>query len=379
MSSFASHDTTVSREWMKRPDDQRFTSLEGLSLALHDRKNNMVTHTNMDPRSLSVVLNEGGDDLRLLAPGIDGAELTSWSFGQLAQRAKAPAAYLRGLPVELAAECLNHGLVTGDGDIVAPYIYEGAYTKQLRAATSPTYGRIYDADVVKAVMHLNARDGGRWKVPGVLNWGALQHNPHVDVTKENTTLYASDRDVFLFLVDDLHPVQVGTLPNGQPDMMFRGFYVSNSEVGSASFTLATMYMRAVCQNRILWGVEGKQELTFRHTSGAPDRFLREVGNRLSSFAEMSSTALVDGVNKAKENVLPTDRPEQIRWVIRETGITQARAAAVLNAVELEEGHPATSVWDVAQGLTAVARRIPRQDERIQLERTAKTLLDAVTK
>jgi hypothetical protein len=28
----------------------------------------------------------------------------------------------------------------------------------------------------------------------------MTHNPFVDVTKDTTTLYASDRDVFLFLV-----------------------------------------------------------------------------------------------------------------------------------------------------------------------------------
>ena len=34
------------------------------------------------------------------------------------------------------------------------------------------------------------------------------------MTKETTTLYASDRDVFLFLVDDLNPTAAGLLPDG---------------------------------------------------------------------------------------------------------------------------------------------------------------------
>ena len=38
----------------------------------------------------------------------------------------------------------------------------------------------------------------RWKVPGVLDWSTMTHNPFVDVSKDSTTLYASDRDVFLF-------------------------------------------------------------------------------------------------------------------------------------------------------------------------------------
>jgi hypothetical protein len=40
----------------------------------------------------------------------------------------------------------------------------------------------------------------------------MTHNPLVDVTKDTTTLYASDRDVFLFLVDDTHPIEAGRLP-----------------------------------------------------------------------------------------------------------------------------------------------------------------------
>jgi hypothetical protein len=42
------------------------------------------------------------------------------------------------------------------------------------------------------------------------------------VTKDTTTLYAPDRDVFLFL-DDAHPIEAGRLPDGQPDLYFRSF------------------------------------------------------------------------------------------------------------------------------------------------------------
>ncbi len=53
---------------------------------------------------------------------------------------------------------------------------------------------------------------------GILDWATMRHNPFVDVTKDSTTLYASDRDVFLFLVDDTHPIEAGRLPNGDPDL-----------------------------------------------------------------------------------------------------------------------------------------------------------------
>jgi len=89
-------------------------------------------------------------------------------------------------------------------------------------------------------------------VPGVLDWATSTYNPHVDVTTETTTLYASDRDVFLFLVDDTHPIEAGKLADGSPDLFFRGFYAWNSEVGSKTLGIASFYLRAVCQNRNLW-------------------------------------------------------------------------------------------------------------------------------
>jgi len=77
----------------------------------------------------------------------------------------------------------------------------------------------------------NGTGDTRWKVPGVLDWSTGIYNPRVDISKDTTTLYASDRDVFLFLVDDLNPIEAGRLRDGSPDLYFRGFYCWNSEVG----------------------------------------------------------------------------------------------------------------------------------------------------
>ena len=88
--------------------------------------------------------------------------------------------------------------------------------QSLRSLTSPNYGRIWDIQVVEAVERVN--HDGMWKVPAA-SYSAS--NP-----KRATTLYASDRDVFIFLVDPDHPIEVGD------DILFRGFYTWNSEVGA---------------------------------------------------------------------------------------------------------------------------------------------------
>ena len=53
----------------------------------------------------------------------------------------------------------------------------------------------------------------------------------------------------------------------------------------------------------------------------------------------------------------------------------ARAA---NARHIEEeGRPVETVWDAAQAITAIARDVPHQDDRILVERKAGALLDKV--
>ncbi len=131
----------------------------------------------------------------------------------------------------------------------------------------------------------------------------MTHNPFVDITKDTTTLYASDRDVFLFLVDDTHPIEAGRLPNGEPDLYFRGFYCWNSEVGSKTLGIASFYLRAVCCNRNLWGVENFEEISIRHSKFAAQRFAHEAAPALTSFAHSSPAPFVAGIKAARERIV----------------------------------------------------------------------------
>jgi hypothetical protein len=80
----------------------------------------------------------------------------------------------------------------------------------------------------------------------VLHWGSMRYNPCVDVSRETTALYASDRDVFLFLVDDTHPIEADALPNGDTDFYIRGLSSWSSKVGATKLGIAAFYLRAVC-------------------------------------------------------------------------------------------------------------------------------------
>lgn len=369
---------TVSHQWMMRPDDQKFTSLSALREQVAAWADASTAH-DVDPHGFHA--SNEGEDL-IIFPGKDLAPVTPTNYGytDLCRLVGAPSRYLAKLPAPLAADCLNEGFRGLADKEVQLYVGDAAAfgDEALRCLTSTSYGRILDRDVVDTVMKFAGNGTGdtRWKVPGVMDWSDMRYNPNVDITKETTTLFASDRDVFLFLVDDKNPIEIGKLPNGDPDVVFRGFYVWNSEVGSRTFGVATMYLRGVCCNRLLWGVEGFTETTFRHTAGAPERFLSEAAPALQSYAETSASKLVAGVSAARAQVVAETPEERIEFLTK-FGFSRAKALDLITTHIVEEGKEPESVWDFAQAMTAAARACQFQDQRVKLEQQAGKLLDRV--
>jgi len=196
----------------------------------------------------------------------------------------------------------------------------------------------------------------------------------MDVTKDTTTLYASDRDVFLFLVDDTNPIEAGRLPDGSPDLYFRGFYCWNSEVGSKTLGIASFYLRAVCMNRNLWGVEKFEQITIRHSKFAAQRFAHEAAPALTSFANSSPMPFVAGIKAARQQIVArTD--EDRESFLRKNGFSKSETSKVIETVLGEENRKPESIFDFVQGITAVARRKVHQDARLELEGKAKRLME----
>ena len=371
--------SVVSRQWVSRPEDERFLSLNDLRDAVHARQE-ASWEAQINTRMLRFVAPEPDsiEDTHKLAIEMNNGEMVApnhWSFGQLCNLAKAPASYLRKLPSQIVADCLTHDMrYNRSGEQIKGYVSDDT----LLAATGPDYGRIYDREVVEAVQQIAGSGNGemRWKIPGVMDWGSNIYNPRAPVTKDSTTLYASDRDVFIFLVDDMNPIEVGKLPGGDPDLMFRGFYVTNSEVGASSLKLAAFYLRAVCMNRNLWGVENFEELTMRHSKYAPARFIEEARPALSSFANGSTQKLIDGVKAAKQAKLANNNDDMIEF-LQDRSFSRKKAIEILKQGEEEENKAVRSAWDVAQAITANARNEKNNSERIHMEYVAKKILDKV--
>lgn len=364
--------TQASAQWASRPDDQRFTSLHDL----HDFCDGQRRRSQgkvVSSRHLEFSPLPGKERTHLVVQGSQGgavAEPTHWSFGQIAQLAGAPAGYLRTLAQKglapLVADCLNGGLkIVRDVEDVGVLLTRQDDGIELRAATGPNYGRIWNNEVTHSLVE-KFGDGvtGNWRVPG-------EFGKAVNVTKANTTLYASDRDMFVFLADEINRIELPNRRDGQKGSLARGFFVWNSEVGSTSIGMAMFLFDYVCMNRIVWGVEGFEEIRLRHTVSAPDRWLEEVTPTLIAYAN-SAAAPVEARLMAAQQKKLDDVDEFLRKRF------SAKDASLFQQAHIrEEGRPIETIWDAVTGITAHAKTIPFQNDRVSLERQGGKLLDLV--
>lgn len=355
--------TQANKEWSSRPLEERFISLDSMQDhfdILRDHSRSAVVS------SRAVFARPSPDNQGLLIAGPSGAEYspTHHAFGQLATLAGAPAGYLRQLPAPMAADCINYGLQVDrdieDVGLLLTRRHDGAPV--IRAATGPRYGRVWNADVIRALRD-QFGDGvtGTFKVPG-------EFGRAVTVTGANTTLYASDQDCFIFLADEANRIAVHNRRDGQSGTLARGFFVSNSEVGAGSLKVRTFLFDYVCANRIVWGAEHVQEISIRHTASAPDRFIEQVQPALIEYANSSAAGIEATLWSAQ--AMKIDKVAD--FLAKRFG---PRVAARIEAAHvLDEGRPIETVWDAVTGATAYARSIPFTAARVEFEAAAGDML-----
>jgi hypothetical protein len=296
---------------------------------------------------------------------------TNWSFGQICSLSGFDRRTALRTHPQIASAGINYGMehfTDVDQYQTLTMKQDGEEVALFRAATGKGYGRIYDHSVVKAVMDLNEAQGGIWKIPAA---SYATSNP-----RRATTLYASDRDVFMFLVDENTPIEVPhpNRPDGK-EVLFRGFYMWNSEVGSTSWGLTTFLYNFVCDNRIIWGAQDVKELRIRHTSGAPERFVREGMPMLERYAEATLDKTQETIQKAIGTKVGSNDEEVLGW-LRDRGFTKGKGQQLIKQATAEEGE-ARTIWDLVQGGTALARSMQHADSRVFEEREASKLLNRV--
>jgi hypothetical protein len=388
----------LSTNWWGRDPDSAFTSLPSMLKAMQDLREG-ASEVLVSPEDLrfSNVMDDP-DDTRSLYVGYQGkdnqtgqdvqkiTELTNFAFGQLCglSNPTAPQSYLKEFPALHVATMLRTGILMRRDSKLVKVLTGPSGTNISRAFTGAQYGRIWNSEVILPVMNAIEGDGvtGRWRVPVNMHVDYSRNFAPVNIenaiTQQNTTLFANDRGCYMFLVDTENPIEIGRAPNGDPDVVYRGLVVENSEVGAGSLVVRNFLFRSYCQNRCIFGVGQWKEIRVRHARFAPDRWERELAPRIAAYAKTNSQPLIESIAVAQDTKLGHDDDAVKKELSKMSKLfTETRINQMLKAHLAEEHKPLRTVWDAANGITAVARELSNTDTRMELEAEAGKILARV--
>jgi len=352
--------------WVNRPGDHSFDTIdEVLAHTEKTRDKSFISESPLEHLGVMTTgnsLRPGADDLYVTKDGM-AARFNNYSFGQFCSIIGARASEWRKFPAALAQVPLTWLAQNGERkDVKLLLSQEDVAEVECRAVNSSSYGRIWNHDLVKAVKdHV---DPAAWKVPQDIAF-------HL----KKGFITANDCKVFVFLVNEANPVVVEGLPP-----LYRGFYAWNSEVGDGTCGIAEFLLNKVCANRAMVGTTSFHELNIRHTSGAPDRWMRDAVPSLHSYVNASTARTAEMLQASRTKKVAKDEKGALEW-LQNRGFAAPLAKAALESAR-EESRGADpnsspySVWNIIQGLTAEAREKMNNDDRVDLERQAGKLMKA---
>lgn len=366
-------------QWKNRPVDERFKNVQEMHDAVQGYKD-VAAEAHVPYSALRVEAVNG--DIQLVGKTGVPATLTHWSMGQICQHAGAPASYIRSLPATLAAQNINHGLKEiKNPDDKAALLFHKNDSLILRGAVSQMYRRIWNSDITKRLLALQATNPN-WKNPmayKVVAPGLLGAWPTFSSEMEPSGLYASDHDMFAFLVDESKTI------DGSPQGLNRGFFCWNSEVGGSSFGFMAFLYDRVCGNNIVWGARDVFSLKIRHVGQADDRAFRELALQLTQYTESSTGAIEKMVRKARATEMGTN-PQQIldnvfalAQKVKAKELSQSRISDAIKTAQARQdryGNPNT-LWAVVSGLTENSQFTQHADDRTKIDQAAGKLLNTI--
>lgn len=368
-------------QWRSRPADERFFTIrEGLAAADRYRREARTSQVRSD--DLKIVDSDG--DVALLGASGKQASFSNFAFGQFAARCQAPANYLRSLPAPLAAECLNTSLQNTAPEEMMLLLRENGGLS-IRCATSPSYGRIWDNEILQEIEDRLIPLG--WKVPPArpafpdqpgTRVATAEDCPSISLVQPGDLIapagvYISDHDMFAAMVLEDKTI---TAPSGHA--LHRGFMIANSEVGNRALDAYLFYFDKICSNHIYWNVNDLVHLRIIHRKNAPARFEENFVAEISSYANASAFNDQAAINNAATVKLGNDKQEVInllfgKKILPRKQLEAAYDFAVLEAEEHNAGDPNT-VWGQVSGLSRYSQTLDFADARVEVDRAAGKVL-----
>lgn len=406
--------TAAAHQWAFRPIDQRFWTPEdalAASIKFRDRCRSGSASWNkirVKAHESSVVLDAGNVE----------TSLTHHSFGQICQIIGAPASYLRSLPASIAAENVNFGLVqksatlgvqaNGGPDPSANILVHYDDTAEgpawsLRAITTDTYTRLWNAEILERLVTLKQMHG--WRVPPGRPVSDDPRLPTRAATEEDVLklahtslgvkvgdkiapsgIYVSDHDMFVFMVNEDCLIE-----DGLGGYLARGFFVSNSEVGvgpqtmgSAALRFTFFWYKSVCGNHIVWDAQNVHDVRLKHVGRIGDR-LEKFAGEIKQYMDTGAKATSAKIQVARKLEIAGTKEEVLDKVF---GLAQKKKLPTLTKgvikaayekaeTKVDQYGPPTTAWGLYNGLTDVSQRSGFADVRSRIDTAAGKLFAAL--
>jgi hypothetical protein len=186
-------------------------------------------------------------------------------------------------------------------------------------------------------------------------------------------LYASDHDMFAFMVNENRRIADGT-----DSGLARGFFVVNSEVGGTAFKVVRFAYRHVCGNHIVWGVSNVEELRIVHRGSADRRFAYQLQCEIRKYADVPASFEEGRILAAKQFLIADTAESLVERLFKAQIAPRKTIEAAYESSKAESDTyrdiDPRSAWGMAQGLTALAREEQFTDKRAALERSAGKIL-----
>ena len=379
----------ASDQWATRPNDERFWSLSDMHAATLAHRN-ASTEVLRPMKDCNLTATDRGVAMEFMDGG--AAEVSHYAFTQVCRQLGAPASYLRQLPSRLAVDCLN----TNAGRLENPDKERNLLLDtsdpsryRVRATTSDRYVRVWNHELVEALQGLESEgwvvpparptgleDAGTTRIATVndcIDFGTaspLTVKPGDEIAPAG--LYASDHDMFAFLINPEIEIDNGLSPAG----MRRGTMLRQSEVGACSIWKLDFLFDTVCGNHIVWDAREVSETRVRHMgSSVEDNWVAMVRN-ITEEAQMSAQEQEADIKRAQEIILGSGRDEIMSLLFKHRWATKRLAGSAFDAAEEHSelhGDP-HSLWGMVSGMTRLSQKSKYADERASLDRAAGKML-----
>lgn len=352
-------------QWATRPSDQRFNSLDEIYRVT---RGYFETAREKEVKWADLRVVADGEDVKLVGPAGIPANLTHFAFGQVCQRAEAPAYYLRSLPAPKAADLLDYGLQNHSDRTDAKMLIHKNGNLLVRAVTSTVYERFWNWEIAQRLMDLADRLD---LVPArqTFSWGG---GDLPDESERPAALYASDHDLWTFLMSRNRVIQD---PITQRPM-YRGAIVSNSEVGAGALGAMSFYFNDLCANHIIWGASNLVDVRLVHKGNVKGKWFN-AQVQIQKYLDATTAGEEQKLIKASQTLIATTKDEVLDTLFgkRSLGLSRKALEAGYNAVRPDEDGDPKTVWGMVQGITRHSQSITYADERQALDRAAGKLLE----